>query len=81
MHGIRRGRNPPKFLQFLVQFFQIEIRQTDILDAFRCLFRIPAQAAFQYHPVTVICRSRFGTVQPVKPVIIIRKPVPERHIP
>ena len=47
---IRRGRNPSQILQFLIQLFQVEIRQTDIPDAFRCLFRIPAQAAFQCHP-------------------------------
>mgnify|MGYP007027081465 CR=1 FL=1 len=40
---IRRGRNPSQNLQFSIQPFQIEIRQTDILDAFRSLFRIPAQ--------------------------------------
>ena len=38
--GIRRGRNPSQILQFPIQLFQVEIRQTDIPDAFRCLFRI-----------------------------------------
>ena len=35
--GIRRGRNPSQILQFPIQLFQVEIRQTDIPDAFRCL--------------------------------------------